>query len=145
LPVERLRRVAPFALVLSILGVLGSPAAGAVDWRRYADEKVIEVVTRNEDGSSRETKAWIVVVDGQGYIRTGSTRWGANALRNPDVTLIIGESQLPLRVEFVDDDEIRQKVADSFRAKYGWADRLMSPFRGSHPKIMRLVPRESGS
>ena len=58
--------------------LLVAPAALAdppVDWSVAAKPDVVEVLTTNEDGSTRETKVWIVAVDGQGYLRTGGTRW----------------------------------------------------------------------
>ena len=132
-------------IVLSFL-ILLAPVSGArgeeaVDWDRYAEEGTIEVITTNEDGSSRETKVWLAVVEGQGYIRTGNTGWGGNVERTPEVTLRIGESELPLRVEFVTDEAERGAVKAAFREKYGFSDRLMSPLRGKNPKIMRLLPR----
>jgi hypothetical protein len=121
-------------------------AAEALHWERWSDVRTVEVVTEDEDGSTRETTVWLAVVDGQGYIRTGSTRWGANLERDPLLLLRVAGRELPLRVEFVEDETARQAVIDAMRAKYGWNDWLIGPFRGSHPKIMRLLPRErSGS
>ena len=67
----------------------------------------MQVLTTNEDGSQRDTKVWLVVADGQGYIRTGNTRWGGNVVRDPDVTLRIEGSDHALRVEFVEDEDQR--------------------------------------
>ena len=61
-------------------------------------------MTSKEDGSERETKVWLVVVDGQGYIRTSQgTTWGGNVERNPDIALRIEGSEYPLRAVFVED------------------------------------------
>ncbi len=49
-------------------------------------------------------------MDGQGYIRTGNTRWEANIERNPDVTLRIEGKAHPLRVEFVADSALRTRI-----------------------------------
>jgi hypothetical protein len=127
--------------------ILFAPASGAseedaVEWTRYAEEGTIKVITANQDGSPRETKIWLAVVDGQGYIRTGNTRWGGNVERNPEVTLLIGETELPLRVEFVTDESERDAVKAAFREKYGFSDRILDPIRGKNPKIMRLIPRD---
>lgn len=117
-------------------------AAAGPDWNSVAETETVTVVTTNEDESPRETTVWLAVVDGQGFIRTGRTRWGANAERDPNVTLRVAGAEHPLRVEFVADDALRERVTQALRAKYGWSDRLLSPFRGRRPKIMRLVPRE---
>jgi hypothetical protein len=132
-------------LVLSLF-VLFTPVSGAgdedgIEWDRYSEEGTVEVITTDEDGSTRETKVWLVVVDGQGYIRTGGTRWGGNIERDPEIALRIGETELPLRVEFVADETQRDAVTSALRAKYGFSDWILDPFRGKNPKIMRLTPR----
>jgi hypothetical protein len=81
------------------------------------------------------------VVDGAGYVRTGSTRWGDNAVRNGELVLEVEKAAYPLRVELVEDDALRQRVSDAFRAKYGWTDAVLGWMRGSRPKIMHLVPK----
>ena len=124
-----------------IAPIAGAEGGDAVQWDRYSEEGTVEVITTNEDGSARETKVWLAVVEGQGYIRTGNTGWGGNVERNPDVTLRIGEIELPLRVEFVTDEAQREAVKAAFREKYGFSDRIMNPLRGKNPKIMRLLPR----
>jgi len=128
------------AVALTLL--LAGPAR-AFDAAPHADEEVIEVVTTDEDGSARTTKVWIVVVDGDAYIRTGNTRWGRNVERDPDVRILTATGADDLRVELVTDEAARAPVVEAFRAKYGWSDRLMSPLRGRNPKIMRLVERTS--
>jgi hypothetical protein len=134
-------------LVLAALILLAPLAAAqgeeAIEWDRYSEEGTVEVITTNEDGSARKTKVWLAVVDGQGYIRTGKTGWGGNVERNPDVTLRIGETELPLRAEFVTDQTERNAVKDALRAKHGFSDWILNPIRGKNPKIMRLVPREA--
>jgi len=122
--------------------LLAGPAR-AFDAAPHADEEVIEVVTTDEDGSARTTKVWIVVVDGDAYIRTGNTRWGKNVERDPRVRILTATGAYDLRVELVTNEAARAAVSEAFRAKYGWSDRLMSPLRGRNPKIMRLVERTS--
>jgi hypothetical protein len=129
-----------FILIAPVTGAQGDDA---VHWDLYAEEKTVEVTTTDEDGSARVTKVWLAVVDGQGYIRTGKTRWGGNLERNPELTLRIGEAELPLRVEFVTDPAERDAVKAALRAKHGFSDWILNPIRGRNPKIMRLVPREA--
>jgi hypothetical protein len=132
-----------------LLGVaaclLGAVAAGAaeVDWNAVADVEEVEVVTTNEDGTPRATTIWLIVVDGQGYIRTsGWTRWGGNVERNPDIALRIGDAEHLLRASFVEDEELRARIVAAFREKYGRFDGFLNVFRGSNPPIMRLDPRD---
>ena len=137
----------PFqAILVLFLFVLLTPPTGArgeepIDWDSHAEEQTVTVVTADEDGSARETTVWLAVLDGQGYIRTGGTGWGGDIERNQDVALRIGETELLLRVEYVTDEAQRDAVKAVFREKYGFSDWLMSPLRGSNPKIMRLNPR----
>lgn len=134
----------PLAL-LFLAFLLAPAAAGATDWTRYADEETIEVVTRQDDGSERVTTIWIVVVDGAGYIRTGGTSWGDEAERDPNVGVLRGEEREEFRVDFVEDDGVRETVTAAFREKYGFFDALISPFRGGSPRIMQLQPPEASA
>jgi len=131
-------------LPAAVLALLLAGPARAFDAAPHADEKVIEVVTTNEDGSARTTKIWIVVVGDDAYIRTGNTGWGSNVERDPDVRILTATGAFDLRVELVTDEAARAPVVEAFRAKYGWSDRLISPLRGRNPKIMRLVERTGG-
>ncbi|HEX2486178.1 MAG TPA: nitroreductase/quinone reductase family protein [Myxococcota bacterium] len=121
-------------------------AAGAdaaePDWNALAGVAVPEIVTLDEDGSERVTKLWLVVVDGQGYLRTGDTTWHRNIERNPDVVLRIEGSSHPLRATHVTDPELRARIQAAFREKYGFQDRVVSLF-GSEERaqLLRLDPR----
>jgi hypothetical protein len=118
-----------------------STAAASPDWSAVAATDTVEVTTKNADGTLKVTTVWLVVVDGQGYIRTGDTRWWSNIERDHDVVLRIEDKEYPLRVEVVEDSDLRQRVVDAFRAKYGWVDRAMDAIRSSTPHVMKLLPR----
>ena len=126
------------------LGLLAAGPAGAeaLDWTSLQDVGRVEVLTSDEDGASRETTVWLVVVDGAGYVRTGSTRWGDNAARTRELGLRAAGSTHPMRVEFVEDEAARERIEEAFRAKYGFSDRMVSWMRGARPKIMLLQPKE---
>ena len=129
-------------MALGLLVAAGPAAAGALDWASLQDAQTVEVLTSDEDGSSRDTTVWLVVVDGAGYVRTGSTRWGDNVVRTRELELRASGSTHPMRVEFVEDEAARQRVTEAFSAKYGFSDRMVSWMRGPRPKIMLLQPRE---
>ena len=138
------RALAPAAF--AFLGLVWSPslfAKDTVDWERHGDVGTVTVVTTTEEGELRETTVWLAVVEGQGYLRTGSTRWGRDVERSPKLGLRIGEESLALRAEFVEDDALRERVSAAFREKYGWKDALVGIFRGGRPKIMKLLPRSA--
>jgi hypothetical protein len=124
---------------LAALAVSG--AAEAQDWSTIGATEVVVVVTRNPDGSDRETKVWIVVVDDRAYIRTAATRWYGNVERDPDILLRVGEDELPLRAALVTDAPLAERVEDAFRKKYGSKDAFMEIFRFGEAHVMRLVPR----
>lgn len=130
-----------FVLGATFVSPPPSAVAASPDWRAVAATDTVEVVTKNTDGTLKDTTIWLVVVDGQGYIRTGNTRWWNNIERDHDVVLRIEGNEYPLRVEVVEDSGLRQQVVDAFRAKYGWIDRVMDPFRSSPPHVMKLLPR----
>ncbi len=129
--------------VVAISAACGSARAGAPDWNAIGDEGTVVLSTTNENGSTRLTTIWLVVVDGEAYIRTSrSTRWGGNVEREPDVVLSVGETEFPVRASFVEDEALRARIVASFREKYGWTDALANVIRGSHPRIMRLDARD---
>ena len=119
---------------------IAQPTGAAPDWSRYADVEEISAITADEDGSVRETTIWLAVVDGRGYIRTGNTTWGANVVRDQAITVRVEGKELPVQVQFVEDEALRQRVVATFREKYGWSDAMIGIIRGSHPKIMQLDP-----
>ena len=130
--------------ILSVFACLAWPiaaSADAPDWVAVADVRVVNVVTHDEEGDARDTKVWLAVVDGQGYIRTGGTTWGDNVERDPLLVLRVEGTEYPLRAEFVEDDTLRERIVASFREKYGWTDGALNFIRGSRPRIMRLLPR----
>ncbi len=117
-------------------------AETALDWQPAADEGVPVIVTRDPDGGERVTKLWLVVVDREGLIRTGDSRWFQNIERDPNVVLRIGGYAYPLRAELVSDPPLEKRANAAFREKYGWQDWLIHPFGEPDKNVMRLLPRE---
>ncbi len=139
-----------FALALSglgvwtLLGCASTPpplASSPIRWAAVADERVPEIVTRDPDGSERTTKLWLVVHEGQGYIRTGNSRWFRNIEREPKVVLRVDGAGYRLQASRVVDDELRRRVNGAFREKYGWQDFLIHPRGAPGANILRLTPR----
>ena len=131
-----------FRVAASCLAVLAaSGAAAAQDWGAIGATDVVVVVTRNQDGSERETKVWIIEVDDRAYIRTAATRWYGNVERETDIVLRVGEDELPLRAVLVTDALLAEQVEAAFREKHGFWDAFMEIFRFGEPHVMRLEPR----
>ncbi len=129
------------AVVLAAL-LLPSLAHGA-DWGAAETEVEILVVTENEDGSERETTIWIVVLDGDAFVRTSGTTWERNMKRDPEVVLKIAGKDRPVRTERLLDDTLVDRVQAKFREKYGFADRLarVVRFLAGGSRIYRVSAR----
>jgi len=124
------------------VAALAAPVlAAGPDWDAVTDVEHVWVISQDEDGDSRETKIWLAVVDGQGFIRTGGSSWGDNLEREPEMVLRVGSEEYPLRADFIEDDDFRVRIEAAFREKYGWSDGLISIVRGSRPRIMHMAPR----
>lgn len=135
-------RSAALAAALLAAGVSSPAGADYPDWQALADVEVIEVVTRDADGSERASKVWFVLVDGAPYLRTSRSRWLENLRRDPDLGLRIEGREYTARAEEVQGDEIVDRVDAASRDKYGWQERAIHPFRLRKPDILKLSPRQ---
>ncbi len=138
-PAARRARSIVWAACLVIPLALAAPAL-AVHWEDMAGVDTVTITTTNADGTPRETTIWLLVVDRTPYVRTGSTRWGANVERNPDVKLRVGERDFYLRATSVTDPSLLAEIRTGFRNKYGWEDIAVGLLPGSGTKIFRLDP-----
>ena len=129
------------ALIAFAVGATYAPSAAALDWDAVSDEEEIEVITTDPDGRARRTTIWLAVLDGQGYIRTSNTSWWENISRSDRVTLRIRGTEHPLRAVKIRDDELFGRVKAIFREKYGFRDRIITPFRRGEIKILRMEPQ----
>jgi hypothetical protein len=128
----------PIVCVGLLLAVAGAARAAELDWQRFQDEDVIEIVTHDEDGSLRETSIWIVSFDGRGYVRTNDSRWLANIRRGSSVALRLGEDEFPVTAREPNDPALAARVEEGFKQKYGFTQRVMSVFRMSEPTVLEL-------
>jgi hypothetical protein len=105
---------------------------------------VIELLTRDPDGELRETKVWVVLVEGVPYLRTSGSRWLENLRRDPRLGLRIEGREVQARAEEVPGDEIVEAVDRATLEKYGWQERMVHLFRLRKPEILRLSPLGEG-
>lgn len=135
-----------FMALASALLAQATPAqaqAQAVDWTPYEEDWVVEIITLDPDGERRETKIWIVVLDGAAYVRTNESRWLANIQRLPEVLLRTRDVEQPLLAEIDDGMDVYDRVEAAFKEKYGLLQKIMSAMRIGRPTVIRLLPRAS--
>ena len=135
-----MRPMACSALLLA-LALAGTARAGALDWQRFQDADVIQIVTHDEDGALRETKIWIVTLDNHGYVRTNDSRWLANIRRGSGVALQLGEQEFAVSAREPNDAALSARVEEHFKQKYGFMQRVMSWFRMREPTVLELTAR----
>lgn len=130
-----MRRLAAAAIAALTL----TTAVAAAEWNppAFSGEQTLEFLTV-EKGEEHWSTVWLVVIDGQVYIRLGSRAAGrieGNATR-PYVTIrIAGQTFDKVKAESVPDmaDPVAKAMADKY-----WSDVFVRHF--SHPLTMRLTP-----
>ena len=125
--------VVAFALVSA-----SSAESATQDWSRWSHLRTVEVISTDEGGRARTTTVWIVVVEGQAYLRTGSTIWGGNVERVGRLKLKGEPGEYQFRAERITDPSLQEKVMAAFRAKYGFSDRISGVIRLGKSRIFRL-------
>ena len=108
------------------------------EWQPFAEQDVIQIITEDPDGDLRETKIWIVVLDGTGYIRTNNSRWLANIRRGSPVSIRSDEWESRVTAVEIDNAEVGAQVESAFKAKYGLMQSVTSFFRISEPTLLEL-------
>ena len=132
---------AAWTVVLLMLALAGPARAADLDWQKFQDADVIEVITHDEDGALRETSIWIVAFDGHGYARTNDSRWLANIRRGSSVALRLDEQEYAVAARELDDAAIDARVEEQFKEKYGFMQRVMSTFRMREPTLLEFTAR----
>ena len=87
----------------------------------FRETEEVEIETAAADGTMHRTIIWAVVVDDDVFIRSyrgPNARWYREALRDPDVTLIIDGRRLPGRVVQGVDSRSIGLVSDELLRKY---------------------------
>jgi hypothetical protein len=132
-----------FALLMGLVAT--GVDAEYPDWEQALDVKVIEVLTRDEDGDQRATKVWFVMLDGAPYLRTNGSKWLANLRRDPNLGLRIDDREYEARAEEIPGDDIVERVDRASVEKYGWQERFIHVFRMKKPDILRISSRRDPS
>jgi hypothetical protein len=124
-------------VLLATLGLASTPPS---QWSpaSYADQSTVELTTNCPDEGEHRFPVWVVVIDGQVYVRLGS-RATARIRCNrtaPFVGVKIAGQDFE-RVRGIEAPESAAAVAKAMAAKY-WSDMFVRFM--SHPLTLRLVP-----
>ena len=133
-------RAAELGLALAF-GCLAAPAAADESWTPFAETEVVHIVTQDDGGAERDTKVWLVVVDGAAFVRTNDSRWLANIRRGSAVALKLDSTPRAVTALEESDAATRERVEAAFLAKYGLRQRVLSALRMREPSVLRLTPR----
>ena len=81
----------------------------------------VEAQTPRRDGSISSRPIWVVVSDGEAYVRSyrgPSGAWYRHAKAEGALTLVVDATEVRATAEPVDDDEVNDRVSDAYREKY---------------------------
>jgi hypothetical protein len=143
-------RIANLAVLSFILSIAFAATAGADDkalpgWDPavFRQASTIKIMTTEPDVGEHWSNLWVVVIDGQPYVRLGERAY-ARIRKNttsPYVKLkVAGKEFDQVKVEEMPD--MKEKVATAMADKY-WMDILVR--HESHPMVARLVPEAPAS
>jgi hypothetical protein len=96
--------------------------------------------TTSPSGTRHDTKLWVVVVEGEPYLRSMNgpgARWYRELTRTGDAELVLLDDKrrtLAVHAESVDDPATLAQVSKAIKKKYGW----------THPQYLpRFLDEES--
>jgi hypothetical protein len=113
-----------------------SPVPGW-DPNAFSDQNTLEIMTTAPDEGDHWSKVWLVVIDGQLYVRLGDRSFGRiqKNTTNPYLKVKVGDSEFD-RVRWEPALDMKDKVAAAMADKY-FMDILIR--HESHPMTARLV------
>ena len=104
--------------------------------------EVVVVTTLAADGSTHDTRLWVVDHDGSAWLRAGgdASGWYQQMLANPDIEMV--RDDLPAAYTVQPDVTQRGPVNTLMRDKYAWRDSYISFMFARDDAIpIRLVPQ----
>jgi hypothetical protein len=125
-------------------------AAGAADsavpgWdpSTFRDQSTLQIMTTAPEEGEHWSKLWLVVIDGQVYVRLGDRPFGRvqKNTTNPYLKVKVGDNEFD-RVRVDPAPDMTDKVAAAMADKY-FMDILIR--HESHPMTARLVPEPAAA
>jgi hypothetical protein len=129
-------------LALVTVPLLAAQAAAQWNPERFAEQDTLELLTVSADGDEHWSTVWLVVLDGQVYVRLGNRAADRvnGSSRAPLVDVrIAGETFHNVRVDPAPD--MADRVAAAMADKY-WSDVVARQL--AHPLTARLIAQDSG-
>jgi len=144
----KIYRIVNLASLSSVLSIALATVAHADDravpgWDPtvFRDASTIKIMTTEPDVGEHWSNLWVVVIDGQPYIRLGDRSYGRiqRNTTSPYVKLKVADQEFD-KVKVEEMPDMKEKVAAAMADKY-WMDILIR--HESHPMVARLVPEAS--
>ena len=114
------------------------------DLAAIAAAEEVGIETRKASGDTRRTIIWIIVHDGDVYVRSvrgPRGRWYREATANPDVAIHVDERRVPARAVAASDPASVEACSAALRGKYRADYSLASMLEPETlPTTMKLVP-----
>jgi predicted DNA-binding protein (MmcQ/YjbR family) len=141
----KIYRIASLAALSVVLSITLATAARADDkavpgWdpALFRDASTIKIMTTEPDVGEHWSNLWVVVIDGQPYVRLGDRSYGRvqKNTTSPYVKLKVDDNEFD-KVKVEEMPDMKDKVAAAMADKY-WLDVLIR--YESHPMVARLVP-----
>jgi len=146
----KIYRIASLAVLTFVLLISFAAAARADDkavpgWdpALFRDTSTIKIMTTEPDVGEHWSNLWVVVIDGQPYVRLGDPSYGRiqKNSTSPYVKLKVADQEFD-KVKVEEMPDMKEKVAAAMADKY-WMDILIRHV--SHPMVARLVPEAAPS
>ncbi len=129
------------SLAMAIVAYAADNAVPGWDPNWFRDQATIQIMTTEPDVGEHWSKLWVVVINGQAYVRLGDRSYGRiqRNTTSPYVKLIAGGREFD-KVKVEEMPDMKDKVAAAMADKY-FMDILIR--HESHPMVARLVPEVS--
>ena len=129
-----------FALCITLAAIARAADSAAPTWdpASFRDESTIQIMTTEPEVGEHWSNLWVVVIDGQPYVRLGDRAYG-RVQRNttsPYVKLKVAGKEFD-KVKLEEMPDMKDKVAAAMADKY-FMDILIR--HESHPMVARLTP-----
>ena len=140
----RWRRNPPATDSPSRFGYAGLVSYSSEDLETLAGAEEVDIETQAPGGPAHRTTIWIVVDDGEAFIRTykgPDSRWYREAVANPAVAIHVNGQRLASTAIPASDPDSIERVSAGFRRKYAGDSATDAMVAGANlPTTLRLEP-----